>query len=346
MIESASRCEDQVADELGALLSDAHSGKAERQRAYRAWSYNQARDVETYEREVSDVAKSAVSAIGKPGPQAPTVIAPPRDMRMPRTIEEAINCPAYGTQWSQAVADEIAGLAAKKCYQAVEMKEFMKPLLALKPVFKVKFNADGTIDKFKCRLVVGGHKAIKGHHFDETYSPVLSLVILRLILSMFPGWPHVITTVADAVQAYLNSKLLEEVHVWAPKGIRVPPGYVLKLLKAIYGMPQGGREYWKLIRSVILGLGFTQSDHAPCFFYRRTDAGFIIVMTYVDDMTITTDNELMRNEVFDAINSVVEVKDLGVIASFWRCSSSTTSSCATGISPKAPTSRTCAPRWA
>jgi hypothetical protein len=33
-------------------------------------------------------------------------------------------------------------------------------------------------------------------------------------------------------------------------------------------------------------------------------------------MTITTDNELMRNEVFDAINSVVEVKDLGVIESF------------------------------
>jgi hypothetical protein len=54
----------------------------------------------------------------------------------------------------------------------------MKSILALKPVFKVKFNADGTIDKFKYRLVVGNHKAIKGRHFDETYSPVLSLVIL------------------------------------------------------------------------------------------------------------------------------------------------------------------------
>jgi hypothetical protein len=95
----------------------------------------------------------------------------------------------------------------------VEMKDFMKPILALKPVFKVKFNVDGTIEKFKCRLVVDGHKAIKGQHFDETYSPVLSLVILRMILSIFAGWPRVITTVADAVQAYLNSKLLEEVHV-------------------------------------------------------------------------------------------------------------------------------------
>jgi hypothetical protein len=244
MVESASRCKDQVADEIGGMLSAGHSGKTERQHAYRAWSYIQAWDAKTYEREVSDVAKSAISAIGKPGPQARTVVAPPRDMRMPRTIEEAVNCKAYGPQWSQAIADQIAGLASKNCYEAVEMKDFMKPILAFRSVFKVKFNADGTIDKFKCRLVVGGHNAIKGQHFDETYSPVLSLVILRLILSIFSGWPHVITTVADAVQASLNSKLLEEVHVWAPKGIPVPPGYVLKLLKAIYGMPQGGPEYW------------------------------------------------------------------------------------------------------
>jgi hypothetical protein len=112
MVENARLCEDQVADEIGGMLSDGHSGKTERQRAYRAWSYIQARDAKTYEREVSDVAKSAISAIGKPGHQAPTVVAPPRDMRMPRTIEEAVNCPACGPQWSQAIADEIAGLDA------------------------------------------------------------------------------------------------------------------------------------------------------------------------------------------------------------------------------------------
>jgi uncharacterized protein YndB with AHSA1/START domain len=178
MVEIVRRCEDQVPDEIGGMLSDEHSGKTERQRAYRAWSYIQARDAKTYEREVSDVTKSTISAIGKPGPQAPTVVTPPRDMRMPRTIEEAVNCKAYGPQSSQTIADEIAYLDSKNCYEGVEMKDFMKSILALKPVFKVKFNTDGTIDKFKCRLVVGGHKAIKGQYFDETYSPVLSLVIL------------------------------------------------------------------------------------------------------------------------------------------------------------------------
>ena len=66
----------------------------------------------------------------------------------------------------------------------------MKPLLNLKPVFKVKLNTDGTLDKFKVCMVVGGHKAIKGQHYEETFSPVLSIVILRLLLAIFAAYPH------------------------------------------------------------------------------------------------------------------------------------------------------------
>jgi hypothetical protein len=135
--------------------------------------------------------------VGKPGVAAPTVNAPKRDMRMPTSIKQAINCPLYGPQWREAIANEWAGLQGKNCYKTVKLEEFMKPLLSFKAVFKVKFHADGTLDKFKVRLVVGGHKAIKGQHFDETFSPVLYIVVLRLILTIFAAYPHVVTTVAD-----------------------------------------------------------------------------------------------------------------------------------------------------
>ena len=125
-----------------------------------------------------------------------------------------------------------------------------------------------------------------------------------------------VTTVADVEQAYLWSKLEEDVYVKAPAGLPVPAGHVLKLLKAIYGMPQAGREFWKLLRGIIMKLGFTQSEHAHCFFWKRTENGFIILMTYVDDLTITSDNEEMRKEVLDAINEVVTLDDRGVIKSF------------------------------
>jgi hypothetical protein len=186
----------------------------------------------------------------------------------------------------------------------------------MKPIFKIKFNTDGTLQKFKIRLVVGGHKAIKEEHFNDTFSPVLSITILRLILALFASYPHVETTTADVEQAYLWSQLEEEVYVWPPEGVTVPPGWALKLLKAIYGMPQGGREFWKLLRGIILSLGFKQSEHAHCFFWKREARGFIILMTYVDDITITTDCPEMRTEVFNAISAQVTLVDRGIIKSF------------------------------
>jgi hypothetical protein len=142
--------------------------------------------------------------------------------------------------------------------------------------------------------------------------------------------------------------LNEKVHVRAPTGLPVPEGHVLLLLKAIYGMPQVGREFWKLLRSVILAMGFKQSEFAHCFFFRRTKDGFVIIMTYVDDITITTDNEKLRKEVLSGINAKLKLDDRGVIKSFLgmhEAASSTTRRSSTGISRKVPTSRTCARRW-
>jgi hypothetical protein len=110
--------------------------------------------------------------------------------------------------------------------------------------------------------------------------------------------------------------LNEKVYVRAPPGLPVPEGHVLLLLKAIYGMPQAGREFWKLLRSVILAMGFKQSEFAHCFYFMRTKDGFVIIMTYVDDITITTDNEKLRKEVLSKINAKLKLEDRGVIKSF------------------------------
>jgi hypothetical protein len=87
-------------------------------------------------------------------------------------------------------------------------------------------------------------------------------------------------------------------------------------LKEIYGMPQAGREFWKLVRSILLKLGFNQSEHVHSFFWKRTVTSFMVIMTYVDDLTFTTDSESMRAEVFAAINDQVTIEDLGVLNSF------------------------------
>jgi hypothetical protein len=143
------------------------------QRAYRAWATYAARRAVVVERDdhahrAPEVANFAADAIGKQSNPTPSIVAPSLDMHLPRSIEEAINDPGYAPQWREALAKEYTGFENKQCFQVVEHKAFMKPVLRFQPIFKVKRHSGGTLDKFKVRLVVGGHRAVKGQHLTTT----------------------------------------------------------------------------------------------------------------------------------------------------------------------------------
>jgi hypothetical protein len=75
------------------------------QRASRNWSLDYARSVEIMDRDerkraASDTAKFAATDIGEQSKPAPSIAAPPLNMPMPKTVEQAINDPAYGPQCS------------------------------------------------------------------------------------------------------------------------------------------------------------------------------------------------------------------------------------------------------
>nr|GEW30032.1 ribonuclease H-like domain-containing protein [Tanacetum cinerariifolium] len=51
-------------------------------------------------------------------------------------------------------------------------------------LFKHKFHADGTLSRYKARLVANGSSQQLGVDFDETFSPVVKLAIVRTVLSL------------------------------------------------------------------------------------------------------------------------------------------------------------------
>jgi hypothetical protein len=51
-------------------------------------------------------------------------------------------------------------------------------------VFKKKLRPDGTIDKYKVRLVAKGYTQKEGEDFFDTYSPVARLTIICVLLSL------------------------------------------------------------------------------------------------------------------------------------------------------------------
>ena len=95
-------------------------------------------------------------------------------------------------------------------------KRFEVPI-ASKWLFKSKLKADGSVDKFKERLVAKGYYQQEGIDFEETYAPVAKLNTIRLLVSLATKYNWKIHQL-DIKSAFLNGDLKEEVYLVHPEG--------------------------------------------------------------------------------------------------------------------------------
>src|SRR6185503_2152302 len=104
------------------------------------------------------------------------------DVKVPSSLREALNSP-YGGYWSDAAHQEFRTLINFKTWQLRELPHGRKAIQC-KWVFAIKPKDDGTIDKFKARLVIKGFSQRPGIDFDETFAPVAHQESMRLLLAL------------------------------------------------------------------------------------------------------------------------------------------------------------------
>ncbi|GJU93358.1 ribonuclease H-like domain-containing protein [Tanacetum coccineum] len=84
-------------------------------------------------------------------------------------------------------------------------------------LYKHKYNADGSLNRYKARLVANGRSQQQGIDCDETFSPVVKPATIRTVLSLAVSrqWPiHQL----DVKNAFLHDHLTETVYMHQPPG--------------------------------------------------------------------------------------------------------------------------------
>ena len=120
----------------------------------------------------------------------------------------------------------------------------------------------------------------------------------------------------DVKNAFLNGDLSEEVYMQPPPSFSVDSNKVCHLRRALYGLKQAPRAWFAKFSSTISRLGYMASHYDSVLFLRRTDKGNILLLLYVDDMIITSDDLSGIQELKDFLSQQFEMKDLGYLSYF------------------------------
>ena len=102
---------------------------------------------------------------------------------------------------------------------------------------------DGTVDKYKARLVVKGYKQKEGLNYFDTYSRVTGITSIRMLIALAAVHDLKIHQM-DVKTAFLNRELDEEIYMEQPEGFIVPckEKKVCRLVKSLYGLKQAPKQ--------------------------------------------------------------------------------------------------------
>ena len=224
---------------------------------------------------------------------------------VPQSRKEALAGPE-AIEWSAAIQAEYNSLIANGTWTPAVLPSGRKAL-TVKWLLKRKLAPDGSITRYKARLVARGFQQVQGFDFTETYSGVVKDVSSRILFAIAAslGW-HVHQM--DVETAFLNSELYEEIFIYAPEGYW-SQGKILKLLKAIYGLKQSPRVWYKKLRAWLLSHGWESLLQDECVFISVERC--LVITVYVDDINIFGPH-LHRVEEFKAeISQAFKMTDEG-----------------------------------
>ena len=140
--------------------------------------------------------------------------------------------------------EEIDSIKSNQIWTLVDLPKDCKAIRN-KWVLKIKRKVDGSIKRYKARLLAKGYTQHEGIDYEETYSLVVRFTSICLILAIVTSLDLKLHQM-DEKMTFLNGELEEKIYMEQPIGF-IKDGQehnMCKLIRSIYGLKQSSRQWY------------------------------------------------------------------------------------------------------
>ncbi|GJZ02133.1 hypothetical protein Tco_0844134 [Tanacetum coccineum] len=168
-------------------------------------------------------------------------------------------------------------------------------------------------------MVTQGHTQEEGINYDEVFAPVARIEAIRLFLS-YASFMGFMVYQMDVKSVFLYGRIEEEVYVCQPPGFDDPdyPDKVYKVVKALYGLHQAPRAWYKTLTKYLLDNGFHRGKIDQKLFINKQKGDILLVQVYVDDIIFGSTKKELCTMFEKLMHDKFQMSSMGELTFFLR----------------------------
>ncbi|GJW41638.1 putative ribonuclease H-like domain-containing protein [Tanacetum coccineum] len=230
----------------------------------------------------------------------------------PKKVIHALKDPS----WIEAMQEELLQFKLQEVWTLVDLPN-RKRAIGTKWVFKNKKDERGIVIRNKARLVAQGYTQEEGINYDEVFAPVARIEAIRLFLA-YASFKDFVVYQMDVKSAFLYGKIEEEVYVCQPPRFEDPdfPDRVYKVEKALYGLHQAPRAWYKTLSTYPLDNEFQRGKIDKALIIKRYKGDILLVQVYVDDIIFGLTKKELCNAFEKLMHEKFQMSSIGELTFF------------------------------
>ena len=201
-------------------------------------------------------------------------------------------------EWMKAKQAEDDSLNENETWDIVQYENIPQnvKIIQAKYVFDIRRHSDGTIKKYKVRLVARGDLQ-DPTTYSDTYAGTANKKVVLLMLNLANYYDYEVAS-CDISTAFLHGELEEEVYM------KHPDGYYVKLKKAIYGLKQAANRFNAHLKNSLTAAGYETIFSDGSTYKIKKDGKIGYIVTHVDDLLMISNCKELIMDTYEKLLGV------------------------------------------